>query len=476
MNAGGIRRFLGGRSTRPDRRGPVRQAPQWSAIAAVALERAIDVARGSSGKFAFIAAASADPQGQALRELSAELGRQLAHEHHRQVAAAVLAWHVDIVRRRAPGVDKRAALKCFFAAMQRATAGYRNVPTVVLPQVSQRRGLADLLPCPWPEDRRRDLDESEAVAELVAQWGPRPSVPTVFVPQRAAARIQDERGGEPDPAFIAGVVFTSRLPALTANPSDHYVSWDRWQWWSVGELALAMGVLMGDPQAPPPLWAALAPAGGLTPSQAGRALGNGVHGATARFMLRRLLQGGEAAGGGTWDAPGGVSYGSAYSGIDTVAAAMDDIFGEAGWTYEFAAESGEKLRKALHAAWGLRGLRWHRIHADVGELAGEVYVDVFVITPECVNFSGRNRTASLEKQAESLRETSVALEYVRRRRPRFVLVENVDEPSVVTPLSAVLGDMRALGYVVERVPFCPRVHAGETASRWRSVWLLVRGA
>ena len=454
----------------------MRQAPQWSAIAAVAMERAIDVAKGSGGKFAFLLAASADPQGPALRKLSAELDRQLAHEHHRQVAAAVLAWHVDIMRRRAPGADRTAALKSFLASMQRATAGYRHVPTVVLPRVPQRRWLSDLLPCPWPEDRRRDLDESEAVAELAAQWGPRPRVPTVFVPQRAAARIEDERGGEPDPAFIAGVVFTTRLPALTANPSDHYVSWDRWQWWSVGELALAMGVLMGDPKAPPPLWAALAPAGGLTPSQAGRALGNGVHGATARFMLRRLLDGSAAAGDGTRGAPRRMSYGSAYSGVDTVAAAMDDVLGEAGWTYEFAAESGEKLRAALHAAWSQRGLRLHRIHADVCKLADEIYVDIFVITPECVNFSGRNRSASLEKQAESLRETSVALEYVRRRRPRFVLVENVDEPSVVTPLSAVLGDMRALGYVLERVPFCPRVHAGEMASRWRSVWLLVREA
>ena len=54
-----------------------------------------------------------------------------------------------------------------------------------------------------------------------------------------------------------------------------------------------------------------------------------------------------------------------------------------------------------------------------------------------------------------MRDTNCALNYVRRRRPRFVLVENVDEAAAVEPLSGVLGSLE--GYVFERVVVCPSV-------------------
>ena len=75
-----------------------------------------------------------------------------------------------------------------------------------------------------------------------------------------------------------------------------------------------------------------------------------------------------------------------------------------------------------------------------------------MITPECVEFAACQHDEDHERQASSLRDTNCALNYVRRRRPRFVLVENVDEAAAVEPLSGVLGSLE--GYVSSNEWWC----------------------
>jgi len=95
-----------------------------------------------------------------------------------------------------------------------------------------------------------------------------------------------------------------------------------------------------------------------------------------------------------------MTYGSAYTGIDTFAAAVDAEMG-GDWQYEFASEWKGALRDATAAIWEGRGLRRERCHSDAaGESAtGEVCVDLWVATPECTRFSKKNHNREQDEQA-----------------------------------------------------------------------------
>ena len=100
--------------------------------------------------------------------------------------------------------------------------------------------------------------------------------------------------------------------------------------------------------------------------------------------------------------------------------------------YVFAAERDEDLRAILGATWRRRGLTDGRVFEDARLLAqnGAPWVDLTVITSECNEFSRRKRANERALQACSLQDTSDALDYVRLVRPRAVVIENVDEPSL----------------------------------------------
>ena len=76
--------------------------------------------------------------------------------------------------------------------------------------------------------------------------------------------------------------------------------------------------------------------------------------------------------------------------------------------------------------------------------------------------------------SEHLRESECnlgrSLEYVRRARPRVVVVENVGDASAVGAISGLLG--RLDGYHVEAGPLDPLVTCGEPMVRERHFWLL----
>ena len=82
--------------------------------------------------------------------------------------------------------------------------------------------------------------------------------------------------------------------------------------------------------------------------------------------------------------------------------------------------------------WGHRGLTDGHVYDDARLLAqnGAPWVDLAIVTPECSEFSRRKRAKERRLQACSLQDTSDALDYVRRVRPRAVVIENVDEPSL----------------------------------------------
>ena len=146
--------------------------------------------------------------------------------------------------------------------------------------------------------------------------------------ERAAGRVVRERGGRPDSAFLKGVVRQVELPTLTANASDHYVILSPGagpRFMSVEETMRSFGIPAGSR-----VWKELRSARcALGPAAAVSCLGRGVHTGVARQIVKKLAADGHVAPGCT--------YGSAFSGLDTFASAVEAELGSR-WTYEYASE------------------------------------------------------------------------------------------------------------------------------------------
>ena len=281
--------------------------------------------------------------------------------------------------------------------------------------------------------------------------------------ERAAARILEERGGRADRRFIRKLVHTAVLPTAVASTSDHYVVLQPGQpprFATVEAVARACGLAAGSP-----LMETLSTPGVLTPCEAVSSLGRSVHKGVAKQLLLELV--------GRGCLGPGLTYGTAYSGIDVFAAAVEEVT-EGNWRYVFAGERVAVARRALLHAWGRRGLTEETCFWDStgAEARGAAHVDLYVITPRCEPHSRRNHSRSGGEQLVSMGELWQALEYVSRARPRVVVVENVSEPSSVKPTTRLL--TRLAGYSVETGILDPRDVARAPIARRRQFWVLVR--
>jgi site-specific DNA-cytosine methylase len=203
----------------------------------------------------------------------------------------------------------------------------------------------------------------------------------------------------------------------------------------------------------------------LTPNQAGECLGRCVHVGVARQILVELRARGYLRN--------GMLYASAYSGIDTFAEALDaELNGE--FEYAHASESNEIVRRGLLAAWKKRGLKEARCYWDAckGGAVEEARADLFVLTSTCEEHSKKNHNPSQAKKAQALSRVWRSLAYVRRAMPEVVVVENVNEPSIVGPMTGMLGRLR--GYRLEGGKLDPRETAKAPMARERYFWVLTR--
>ena len=261
----------------------------------------------------------------------------------------------------------------------------------------------------------------------------------VMAYSRAARRVRNSRGGRAGAGFLKGCVYYDALP--TAMAKDHYLVLEPGRaarFMTVPELARLFGV-----PARSPLRSVLAPPW-FTANQAAECFGDSVHVVVAAQIVTTLLRTGKVAR--------GLVYGSAWSSIDFFAAGVEKAC-QGHWQYAFASEKNRKRRLALAAAWRVRGLAAARCYADsTGEEAAcAPHVDLFVATPECRKFSTANGTQTAEKNARALAEVWAGLEYVRRSRPKVVLVENVCTRSSLEQLTGLL--CRLGGYTVS-LPQC----------------------
>ena len=384
----------------------------------------------------------------------------------RGVTADILAFHAVKARACTDSGALRKVVKSFLKPLRERREARTVVKALVVTKATTGpETFHSWLSAPTAQDRQRDISTCKRILKGIKKW-PLSWMRKrgVVCYERAAARIEQERGGKPDEGFMKGVVKMSELATATANASDHYVLLTPQKaprFLSVQEVLRSCGV-----QPRGGLWAQLtSPACTLSAPEVVSCLGRSVHTGVARQLILTLVEEGRLQEGAT--------YGSAFSGVDTFAGGMEGVMGK-NWEYTFASEKVEKVRDALLGSWGGYGLTEEACYHDSlgAEAKRAPSVDLYVTTPECNEHSKRNHKRSATGQRISLEEFWESLEYVRVQRPRLVIVENVSEPSAVGPMTGLLA--RIEGYKMETGMLDPREVARMPVARERQYWVLER--
>lgn len=292
--------------------------------------------------------------------------------------------------------------------------------------------------------------------------------------ERALGRVQKERPGAdgvPDEDFVQGLVKIWDLPTAVASAADHYVVLFPGQeprHMRTSELARCfmipagsamMPVLLGQRRIWADKWKH------LSAVQAAECLGRCIHTGVARQIVRELIRRGLIGP--------GASYGSAFSGIDTFAAAVEAEL-EGNFNYVFASEKDKTVRAALLGGWERYGLEEAYCYKDAcGDDAMRApEVDIWVCSPTCESYSRKNHNKSTKAQNMALDRVQRCLRYVTLRRPKVVVMENVAEPDATGPITGLVS--RLEGYAVEGGKLDPRTTAHAPMARERYFWILTR--
>ena len=297
----------------------------------------------------------------------------------------------------------------------------------------------------------------------IASWNPEGiSLPGVVCCARAESRIRAWRRAQrlsatspPPTSLLSSVVHTSVLPTAVASKADHWWLADRERWMSVREVGRAFGLREESP-----LMSALCES--PCPASAVAVAGRAIHAGVARLILTKLRS----------DAvlPTVITYGSACSGADFFAEAVDALWGRQ-WAYLHAAEKDPVPRRILASAWGLQD---DSIFMDAAseEAASADEVDLFVLSPDCVDFSRRRHARSDEVVASGAASAASQMGFIRRGRAKVVVVENVDEPDGVGALTDLLCEISSYSWSSQAIDSL--LHAGVPVRRSRRFWVGIR--
>ena len=121
------------------------------------------------------------------------------------------------------------------------------------------------------------------------------------------------------------------------------------------------------------------------------------------------------------------------------------------------------------AAWEGAGLTEERCYMDAtkGAATEECTVDVWACTAECIKHSRRGRASRREAAAAFVR-LDMSLDYVRRQKPRVVIIENVCDRLLIERLGVALGEI--VGYRWRHLELSPH-ELGGAMERERAFWI-----
>jgi hypothetical protein len=441
-------------------------APAWSDCAARAVLHGLQAGAAAAGKTLL------DYSSEVLRTGGATEAFLARQKHamdvdERTLAASIMQVHRERLLPSAEEDERKAAAKRFLKPLRDRKASRGEVGALRVEPVPEGRGPTTFhawLSADYKKDRHRDISKSRRITTGLAKW---PlswlTTPGVVCYERAAGRARSEKGGDVPEKLARSLVHTKTLPTIVASASDHCVLVTKDappRFLTVQEVSRAFGVPEGGPLD------AMLRSDALTPTQALTCLGGGIHVGVATQLVKHLRKRGLLSA--------GLTYGSAYSGIDMFAAAVEAEFG-ANWTYEFASEANATVRAGLISAWEPRGLSMAKCYTDSEGLWARLSaptVDLFVTTPKCNLHSRRNHHVERADVCASLMDVWRSLEYVRTARPKVVVVENVNEPSAIGGIGGLLA--RLAGYEAEGGTLEPQEVAGAPVARDRHYWVLVR--
>jgi hypothetical protein len=310
-----------------------------------------------------------------VKDLVASAGRG-KDRIDRALAENIMLEHVRRMATVTSDTERKSKAKSFLKPLRdRACARTAVGALQVEPAEGGPATFHDWLAAEPKRERLRDIRKCRRILDGIGRWplGWMEEVGVVCF-ERALGRIEQERGGEADADFMRGVVKTSVLPTAVASASDHYVVLELGKaprFMTVEEVGRGFGLPMESPL----MGALTATTGVMTAVQAVECLGRSVHVGVAQQLIAKLLANGTLAK--------GMLYGSAYSGVDTFAAAVEaEMSGD--WEYAFASEQNGTVRRGLLRAWSGRGLTADHCHNDaMGEPAlSSQHVDLYETTPE----------------------------------------------------------------------------------------------
>lgn len=190
--------------------------------------------------------------------------------------------------------------------------------------------------------------------------------------------------------------------------------------------------------------------------------GGAIHAGVARLIVDLLDDEGLL--------PNFVRYASSCSGADFFAEAVDASRG-VNWSYLHAAEADATPRKILAEAWQLEDDLIFR-DASSPEAAAAPECDLYVFSPDCVDFSRRRHGRDEHVLVSGAATVARMLGFISQGKARVVVVENVDEPDGVGALTDLLAEMQ--GYSWRSQAIDSLSHAGVPFRRRRRFWLGVR--
>ena len=338
-----------------------------------------------------------------------------------------------------------------------------RVAAVEVGRGAAKRTLRDVLSADGAAGERcRSMGRNRRVREGIATWDLQwLDGPGVVCFERSKRRRDAAADGERGVQLRKSVRLAVLQTALH-NPADHHIVLEPGaepRWLSVQEEARAF-------ERPPdsPLHRVLCETDLVTAAQAVGLFGNAVHMGAMGEVVGELQSEGEI--------PADPTYGAAFCGMDTVAATLHAAT-DGRMRFEFASESDRVARKVLLAAWGEQGLEEERCYCDArsGPAVHEAPVDVWSNTAECVKHS-RLSGASDEERATAFGEIDSSMDYVRLRKPRVVLVENVCDRLLGERMDAML--RRIGGYRWRYVVLNPSSDLGGAMDRERAYWVGTR--
>ena len=379
-------------------------------------------------------------------------------------ALEVLGFHAARVdaERRQEQLD-RALQSLRNAGKVEAEVEPMRVAGVEVGRGAAKRTLRDVLSADGAAgDRCRSMGRNRRVREGIATWDLQwLDGPGVVCFERSKRRRDAAADGERGVQLRKSVRLAVLQTALH-NPADHHIVLEPGaepRWLSVQEEARAF-------EMPPdsPLHRVLCETDLVTAAQAVGLFGNAVHMGAMGEVVGELQSEGEI--------PADPTYGAAFCGMDTVAATLHAAT-DGRMRFEFASESDRVARKVLLAAWGEQGLEEERCYCDArsGPAVHEAPVDVWSNTAECVKHS-RLSGASDEERATAFGEIDSSMDYVRLRKPRVVLVENVCDRLLGERMDAML--RRIGGYRWRYVVLNPSSDLGGAMDRERAYWVGTR--